>query len=119
MEQYTLLEADGRRPRQEEVPSRIKTTTLKKAKRRKDPKILCSLSGDFIFRHRGEPRTRQYDPEEEPLPIPLKYVDVMRRTKTYIDSVSGHVINDMWTEAKDVDLSEAWSGTTRCQILCT
>ena len=33
--------------------------------------------------------------------------------------LSEHVINDIWTRAKGVNLSEEWTGTTRIQILRT
>ena len=50
---------------------------------------------------------------------PVKYVDVVRQTRTHIDHVSEDVINDIGTEAKDVNLSEVWPVTTRFQILRT
>ena len=33
--------------------------------------------------------------------------------------LSEHVINDIWTRAKGVNLSEEWTGTSRFQILRT
>ena len=77
------------------------------------------MGGDFIYRHREELRLELNTPDNEALPIPLKYVAVMRRTRSTIDNVSENVIHDNWTEAMDVNLSEDWTGTTRFQILRT
>ena len=77
------------------------------------------MSGDFIYRHLVEPRTPLYAPDDDACPIPLKHADVMRQTKTDIDSIAEHVINDVWTEDRNVNLSEACTGTTRFQILRT
>ena len=41
-----------------------------------------SLSGNFIFRHHVEPRVKLYSPREESFPIPPKYIDVSRTTRT-------------------------------------
>ena len=43
----------------------------------------------------------------------------MRQTQTSINNVPANIINDIWTEAKGVNLSEVWTGTTRFQILRT
>ena len=74
-----------------------------------------SLSGESLYRHHEEPRLKFHDP----LPIPLKYVDTMRQTQTSVNNVSEHIVNDLWTEAEGVTLSEEWIGTARCQILRT
>ena len=71
----------------------------------------------FIYWHHEEPCLKLYDPDNETFPIPLKYVGVMRQTQTSINNVSEQIINDIWTEAKGVDLSEEWAGTARFQIL--
>ena len=73
------------------------------------------MSGDFIYRHHVEPRTQLYALDDDACPMPLKHADVVRQTKTDIDSIAEHVINDMWTENRNVNLSE--TGTTRFQIL--
>ena len=70
------------------------------------------MSGDSIYRHREELRLELYTPDNEALPIPLKYVAVMRRTRSTIDNVSENVIHDNWTEAIDVDLSDDWTRTS-------
>ena len=78
-----------------------------------------SMCGDFICRHHEEHRLKFYDPDNETFRIPFKGVDVMRQTQTSLDSFSEHIINGIRTEAKGVNLSEEWTGTTRFQILCT
>ena len=70
-----------------------------------------------MYHHRETHRSILNVSNEDTFPIPLKYIDVMRQTKTNIDSVSQHTRNDQWTEAEDVTLSEDWPGTTRLQIL--
>ena len=59
------------------------------------------------------------EPEEETFPVPLKHTDVVRQTKIDDDSASENTINDFWTEAKDVNLSQEWTGVIRFQILRT
>ena len=44
-----------------------------------------SMSGSFIYRHHVEPRVKLYSPREESFPIPLKYIDVSRTTRTNLD----------------------------------
>ena len=41
-----------------------------------------TISGNFIFRHHVELRIKLYVPNEESFPIPLDYIDVVRRTNT-------------------------------------
>ena len=45
----------------------------------------------------------------------------MRQTQMseVFNSVSESTIDDMWTEAMGINLSEEWTGTTRFQILRT
>ena len=89
----------------------------KKATRRRVPvKISWSTSGDFIYPPHDEPRTILYDPDQETFPIPWKYVDVVRLSKTDMDNVSDNPIDDLCTEAKDVNHSVVWTGTTKFQI---
>ena len=44
-----------------------------------------SMSGNFIYRHHVEPRVKLYSPREESFPIPVKYVDESRTTRTNLD----------------------------------
>ena len=38
-----------------------------------------------MYRHHVVPREQLYVPKESSFPIPLKYIDVVRQTKTYLD----------------------------------
>ena len=76
-------------------------------------KDLRSTRGDPTHRHHEDLRLDLYTPDNETLPIPLKYVAVMRRMRSTIDNVSENVIHDIWTEAMDVNLSEDWNGSMR------
>ena len=44
-----------------------------------------SMSGNFKYRHHVEPGVKLYSPREESFPIPLKYIDVSRTTRTNLD----------------------------------
>ena len=75
------------------------------------------MDGVLVYRHHEELRSKLYDPDNATFQIPLKRLDVMRQTQTRIKNVSGNTTNDMWIEAKGVNLSEEWTGTTGFQIL--
>ena len=55
---------------------------------------VCSMSGNFIYRHHVEPRVKLYSPREESFPIPLKYIDVTRTTHTNLDVKQEKRIDD-------------------------
>ena len=55
-----------------------------------------SISGNFIYRHHVEPRVKLYSPREESFPIPLKYIDVSRTTRTNLDVMQERRIDDYW-----------------------
>ena len=80
---------------------------------------LWSMSRELKYPHHEDVRLKLHDPEHETFPILFKHVNVMRQTQTSINNVSEHIINDIWTEAKGVNLSEEWTGDTRFQILRT
>ena len=71
-----------------------------------------SMSGNFIYRHHGEPRFKLYSPREESFPIPLKYIDVSRNTKTNLDVTQERRIDDYWNIGGSRDLSDSWTGFT-------
>ena len=52
-------------------------------------------------------RITLYELEEKTFRVPLKYIDVTRQTNIDIDNASESAINDIWTEDKIVNLSEA------------
>ena len=57
---------------------------------------LWSMSGNFMYRHHVEPRVKLYSPREEPLPIPLKYIDASRTTHTNLAVKQEKRIDDYW-----------------------
>ena len=62
----------------------------------RSPKITSVISGNFICRHHVEPRVKLYSPREGSSPIPLKYIDVTRATRTLLDVMLEKSINDHW-----------------------
>ena len=76
-----------------------------------------TVTGDFIFRHLFEPRVELYVPREESFPIPLKYIDVTRTTKTSLDVLLEKNIEDYWQVDGEKELSDAWTGFTRFILL--
>ena len=71
-----------------------------------------SMSGNFIYRHHVEPRVKLYSPREESLPIPLKYIDVSRTTRTNLDVKQEERIDDYGNIDGSRDLSDSWTGFT-------
>ena len=67
------------------------------------------MSGNFIFRHHVEPRVKLYSPREESFPIPLKYIDVSRTTRTNLDVMLERRIDDYWNIDGSRDLSDSWT----------
>ena len=72
-----------------------------------------SVEGDFIYRHHIEPRVQLHVPEEEPFPIPLKHIDVIRITHTNLDVLQEKRIDDNWDVDGDKTLSDSWTGFTK------
>ena len=70
-------------------------------------------SGNFIFRHHVEPRVKLYSPREESYPVPLKYIDVSRTTRTNLDVKQEKRIDDYWNIDGSRDLSDPWTGFTQ------
>ena len=75
------------------------------------------MSGNFIFRHHVEPRVKLYSPREESFPIPLKYIDVSRTTRTNLDVKQERRIDDYWNIDGSRDLSDPWTGFTQFTVL--
>ena len=72
-----------------------------------------SMSGNFIYRHHVEPIVKLYSPREESFPIPLKYIDVSRTTRTNLDVKQERRIDDYWNIDGSRDLSDSWTGFTQ------
>ena len=75
------------------------------------------MSGNFKNRHHVEPRVELYSPREESCPIPLKYIDVSRTTRTNLDVKQERHIDDYWNIDGSRDLSDSWTGFTQFTIL--
>ena len=76
-----------------------------------------SMSGNFIYHHHFEPTVKLYSPREESFPIPLKYIDVSRTTKTNLDVKQERRIDDCWNIDGSRDLSDSWTGFTQFTLL--
>ena len=79
--------------------------------------IFWSMSGNFKNRQHVEPRVKLYSPREESFPIPLKYIDVSRTTRTNLDVKKGRRINDYWNIDGSRDLSDSWTGFSQFTFL--
>ena len=75
--------------------------------------VFWSITGYFIYRHHVEPRVKLYVPAEESFPMPLKYIDVTRTTRTNLDVMSEKHIADYWNVDGEREVSDAWTGFTR------
>ena len=78
---------------------------------------LWSIEGNFICRDHAEPRIKLYVPEEESLPIPVLYIDVVRRTHTTLDVLPESHAEDYWNVDGDRNLSEPYAGFTQFTTL--
>ena len=78
---------------------------------------MWSISRKFIYRHHVEPRVKLYSPREESFPIPLKYIDVSRTTRTNLDVKQESRIDDHWDIDGSRNLSDSWTGFTQFILL--
>ena len=76
-----------------------------------------SMSGSFIYRHHVEARVKLYSPREESFPIPLKYIDVSRTTRTNLDVKLEKRIDDYGNIDGSRDLSDPWTAFTQFTLL--
>ena len=67
-----------------------------------------SITGEFIYRHHVEPRVKLYVLKEESFPIPMKYIDVTRKTHTPLDMLLEKIlkITGTWMEKKNCQMHE-------------
>ena len=86
------------------------------------------MQGDMLIRHHRHQRLQLFVPDDQNLPIPLKYIDVTRQTETSLDSPSEKFIQDYWNVPRDNpaggdpmqadrQLSEPWTGRTIFNLL--
>ena len=78
-----------------------------------------SIEGNFIYRHPGEPRVKIFLLKEELFPLPLRYIDVARRTNanTILDVLLESRKDDYWKVDGDQNISDPWTGFTEFTIL--
>ena len=76
-----------------------------------------SINDDVVIVHHRNSRSQLYVPDEATFPIPLRYIDVVRRTTTDIDSADEHEIQDFWTKDGARELTGQWFGKTVFKIL--
>ena len=76
-----------------------------------------SMSRNFIYRHHVEPRVKLYSPREESFPVPLKYIDASRTTRTNLDVMQERRIDNYWKNDGSRDLSDPWTGFTPFTLL--
>ena len=69
--------------------------------------------GITFYRHHVKPRVQLNVPKEESFPIPLRYIDVIRRTHTTLDVLQGSRMDDSWNIAGDRTSSEPRTGFTQ------
>ena len=74
------------------------------------------IAGNILRRIHSRPRLRQFRPDEVECPVPLKYLDVHRKTSTDLSDKSESAIKDYWNETSK-DLSSHWVGHTDLYLL--
>ena len=62
--------------------------------------------------HHVEPRVKLHSSRKEPFPVPLKYIDVSRSTRTNLDVTQKRCVDDYWNVDGSRDFSDSWTGST-------
>ena len=83
-----------------------------------------NLAGNLLIRVVRTPRLAMFTPLEckdtsDPCPVPLKWLDVTRYTKTDSDAPSEQRIHDVWcgTDEDLYELSMPWTGEVQFDLL--
>ena len=76
-----------------------------------------SFPGDTLIIHHANARTKLFVPTDDNCPMPVKYLDVMRRTYTDLETRAENIINDLWTDEGEKSLSDSWTGKTVFYVL--
>ena len=71
-----------------------------------------STNGEVIIRHHRVPRDSLFIPTDDNCPMPLKYLDVFRRTYTDLENKEEASISDLWNLDGSRRLSDSWRGKT-------
>ena len=84
-----------------------------------EPTSKQATSGGYICRHHVAPRGQLYVPQESSIPVPPKYIDMNRQTRTNLDNPEETSIDDCWNVDGNKTVSEDWIGFTRFHIIMT
>ena len=79
-----------------------------------------TIRHDVLIRTHRAPRVKMFSLSEDTCPVPLRYVDVMRRTETDLEDLAERQIDDYWIGTdtpKTRDLSNSWVGKTTFFLL--
>ena len=76
-----------------------------------------TITADVLIRHHITPRIKLFVPTEANCPLPLKYIDVLRKTTTDIDEAAEAQIDDFWYDSDPKELSTSWTGRTVFTLL--
>ena len=112
---WTLKRCCGKRmgPQKRAVPRPAMRGGWKGVHPGRSPKNTSAMSGSFKYHHHVERRVKFYSPREESFPVPLKYIDVSRTTRTNLDVMQERCIDDYWNIDGSRDLSDSWTGFTQ------
>jgi hypothetical protein len=76
------------------------------------------LVGNTLQRIHRTPRYRLFYPTEKNCPIPVEYLDILRRTQTDLRDKSESQVEDFWYDNADkTGLSQPWIGKTVFHLL--
>ena len=85
------------------------------------PKDHWETTATHLIRHHVEPRTLMFTPylTDDPLPVPIQQIDVIRTTHTNIDDPEECYIKDVWdtTHLDHRPLSGEWTGKTCFRLI--
>ena len=82
-----------------------------------DAQDTWGMSQSMLIRVINRPRTSMCILDEKTCPVPIEYVDILRRTETYLDARSERTIRDLWTtENADYELSQPWTGRVTFEL---
>ena len=80
-------------------------------------KDVWSIEGNYICRYQVEQRAKLHVAREESFPMPLRHIDVIRRTHATLDVEQESRTDDHWNVDGDRNLSESWTGFTQFTMM--
>ena len=105
-------EPESAKEDKEQAPAQPEETQSAEA-----PKDYWSFPGDTIHIHHVVPRSSLFVPTDENCPLPVKYLDVERRTYTDLENKAEAEVEDLWTDEGARNLSDTWRGKTVFTLL--